>query len=995
MRTMSRSLWGAVSVLASILLVSSPVLAGEPGEERPELVAQAEVQGQEEAAQAEAERQVARRRGIEEIVVTAERREATVSDTSISITAMTQDFILENGIQGADELVNLIPAATRTNWDIKIRGIGRNFRSLGGDPGVATYYNGVYSPDFGIAATENALYDIARVEVLRGPQGTLYGRNSIGGALNYITNSPTYNWEGQFRGIVGRFNTREYYGILSGPIIDEKLAFRLVGTVRDREGSVDGIGGSEDLNSINDNNISLALRWDVTDDIVINLRGNDRRVDNKGAFGGVGDGLIFANGPAGDRTTSRQTDFYAYGLRPVAADYPGALEFTHPNGDVLYGARNRPGVDPSLWPFQPNTAFGDSGVAGYDSGEPDDPHHNVLTNDYSDQEFDHRSFSFDITWEVGENSTLKYIFGTQEFEYYFDRDWDGSRSLVSDWGDTVIEDVRSTSHELQFLWGVGERLTGTSGLFLLKEKREQHYGLRNRFGKGFITDAADYGAVLFPLHLLGIIPETAECFDFRMAEKGESTFGAYCGDPGTPHHRTQDTGAAYEHENRMYNSAYAVFTQVDWQFMDTLGVTLGIRYAKDRRRAKENRGGYSEIYSEWYNFAHFFFAPETFPGLEQMAGLDAVNVLMGNATANFLADGTVDPENPITPVCPLESTTCDHPLRLGGIPIGWGSRIEGSDDWDRVNWRLNFNWTPTDDILVYFGATTGYRAGGYSLGEPDARDDVRDARGAPIPGAGLKLESYREEDVLAYELGYKGLHFDDTLQIYAAAYAYLYDDYQDRVDIWDPVRNQGVGVVRNVAEIKNTGFEIEATWLPTDSLRLGGNYSYTRSRYDTDFIVFNDNDPRFPASIFGCVADPERCGADVDPTLVPLYTRNVNNKQIKGIPEHKGALWASYEWNTNWGRVKFYNVLSITGSYFTNSFQRSFEKVPQRERWDMRLTWTSPDETLQFSAFMDNVLDKTYLRNVGVWGEEYDFWQYGVALYPRYFGLEFTYNWQR
>ena len=152
-------------------------------------------------------------RRIEEVVVTAERRESTVSDTSLSITAFGEQMIEDFGIQGADELVNFTPSTTRDAYDIRIRGVGRNFRALGGDPGVATYYNGVYSEDFGIAASEAALYDVARVEVLRGPQGTLYGRNAIGGALNYITNRPSYEMEAEVRFMGGNLGTKEWYGV--------------------------------------------------------------------------------------------------------------------------------------------------------------------------------------------------------------------------------------------------------------------------------------------------------------------------------------------------------------------------------------------------------------------------------------------------------------------------------------------------------------------------------------------------------------------------------------------------------------------------------------------------------------------------------------------------------------------------------------------------------------------------------------------------------------
>ena len=147
------------------------------------------------------------RGGIEEITVTAEKRTSTVSDTSMSITAFDASLIEDLGMKGANDLMDKLPATTRDAYDVRIRGVGRNFRALGGDPGVATYYNGIYSPDFGIAAGESYLYDVERIEVLSGPQGTLYGRNSIGGAINYITKKPTFEAEGEVRAILGDYGT--------------------------------------------------------------------------------------------------------------------------------------------------------------------------------------------------------------------------------------------------------------------------------------------------------------------------------------------------------------------------------------------------------------------------------------------------------------------------------------------------------------------------------------------------------------------------------------------------------------------------------------------------------------------------------------------------------------------------------------------------------------------------------------------------------------------
>ena len=106
------------------------------------------------------------RGGIEEITVTAEKRTSTVSDTSMSITAFDSSLIEDLGMQGANDLMDQLPATTRDAYDVRIRGVGRNFRALGGDPGVATYYNGIYSPDFGIAAGESYLYDVERICLL-------------------------------------------------------------------------------------------------------------------------------------------------------------------------------------------------------------------------------------------------------------------------------------------------------------------------------------------------------------------------------------------------------------------------------------------------------------------------------------------------------------------------------------------------------------------------------------------------------------------------------------------------------------------------------------------------------------------------------------------------------------------------------------------------------------------------------------------------------------
>ncbi|MGB2330497.1 MAG: TonB-dependent receptor plug domain-containing protein, partial [Pseudomonadales bacterium] len=518
------------------------------------------------------------KRQIEEVIVTAEKVESTVSDTSISITAFSEEAIEDFGIQGADELVNYIPATTRDAYDIRIRGVGRNFRALGGDPGVATYYNGIYSPDFGIAASENGLYDLARVEVLRGPQGTLYGRNSIGGALNYVTNSATYDPEGEVRIQMGGYNTKELYAMVSGGLIDDVLAGRLTATKRDRDGHQEGINGAPDLDSTHDRNVALSFLIDVSPDISIKVRANDRLSDRAiGIYGHVDQGPMGMRGPA--------TDYPAYGLRAVPAGTPGALMFTDPGaGATIYGLPVRPGIDEAA-SAMPNAAFGRTEGDALFGMQDSDTMLGMVNNsgencewpyestECNNSKFEHMSSSFELTWDINDDMSLSYLFGTNDFEYTFNIDIDGYDSDFSKYRQTVLEDVWNYSHELRLQLQLGDKLSVTSGLFSFTEARNQNYSLTNNTLR--FTQAADYGDLAIPtptppnlsviglddvdfglgglsfLQLLGALTGLQQSpVGIDSAGDGQQVAGLWGG--------SEDL---YRHKNRTVNEQVAFFTQ--------------------------------------------------------------------------------------------------------------------------------------------------------------------------------------------------------------------------------------------------------------------------------------------------------------------------------------------------------------------------------------------------------------------------------------------------
>ena len=141
---------------------------------------------------------------------------------------------------------------------------------------------------------------------------------------------------------VGNYNDQEFYGVISGPIIQDKLAFRALAIKRDRDGLQDSISGADETNSTDDQNLSLALTWNISDNITMKMRGNDRESDRV-----INAPVFITEGPTPARGV-HSSDAYAYGLRTVGATDAGALAFSDPVlGTTVYGAPNRPGVDSS------------------------------------------------------------------------------------------------------------------------------------------------------------------------------------------------------------------------------------------------------------------------------------------------------------------------------------------------------------------------------------------------------------------------------------------------------------------------------------------------------------------------------------------------------------------------------------------------------------------------------------------------------------------------
>ena len=193
----------------------------------------------------------------DDIIVTAQKREESMQDVPIAMSAFTARSLNEQKIEGGFDLMKAVPNLTFsksnfTSYNLSIRGIGTKAVSATTDPGVAVSFNSV-------AIIQNRLFeqeyfDIERVEVLRGPQGTLYGRNATAGVVNVISaKADLDDFSGSIKGEVGNYDSRRLVAMLNVPLFTDQLAIRFAGSMTQRSGY--------DFNSATNNDVNGRDLW--------------------------------------------------------------------------------------------------------------------------------------------------------------------------------------------------------------------------------------------------------------------------------------------------------------------------------------------------------------------------------------------------------------------------------------------------------------------------------------------------------------------------------------------------------------------------------------------------------------------------------------------------------------------------------------------------------------------------------------------------------------
>ncbi len=239
---------------------------------------------------------------LEEIVVSAQRRDERLQDVPVAVTAFSARDVLDAGIESTADFIALTP---NVGFDDSFT-VGNSFVTLRGvtqinnaDSPVAIVIDGV--PQNNQKQFKMELYDIERIEILKGPQGALYGRNAIGGAVNIVTRQPTNEPEGWVQAGIGNGSRRKISAAASGPIIDDTLLFRVVAGYTEFDGLIVNRFLDDKVDFYDSTDVQGRLTWLASDALRIDLRGAISRAD-----GGATYDAAFFDSTSDDNTNLRR-----------------------------------------------------------------------------------------------------------------------------------------------------------------------------------------------------------------------------------------------------------------------------------------------------------------------------------------------------------------------------------------------------------------------------------------------------------------------------------------------------------------------------------------------------------------------------------------------------------------------------------------------------------------------------------------------------------------
>ncbi len=863
-----------------------------------------------------------------DIIVTATRRASPLSDVPIAVSAVTQEALQNTGANDIRSLNQLAPSllisstGSEANASARIRGIGTVGDNPGLESSVAVFIDGVYRSRTGVGLNE--LGEIERVEVLRGPQGTLFGRNASAGLINIVTRSPEFTFGGNAEATYGNYDNIRFQGGLTGPLIADVLAFRVDGIYNKRDGfyrNVTAAGGSE--SRVNDRDryfVRGQLLFKPTDTISLRLIGDYTR-RNESCCGAVYYSQNETQVPAGTAVTANANG--------STVNTTGAFQFNGSNRivDIL----RRQGAVYPLAGTQANPFSREVAIT------PGQTYRNK-TKDYGG--------SAQLDWDLG-GTSLTSITAYREYKSGNAGDVDYTNvDLTHRAGDgNAYRQFHTFTQELRLNGSLFEgKLDWLVGGFYSKEKLKlsdnivfgSQYGqfaacrlVATADPRSFLQNQDNPGCLSTALAAPGVTARAAFGANFGTLSNtvltaldrlsGTVTNGVRTGGVNN----VGDSGSIY----RQDSENYAFFTHNIVNVTDTLSVTLGLRYTHEQKDFRASFNNNNTV------------CPQQQAALSPLISNPAVPA----AARTYLA-GIV-----------TLSCTGNSSNTLNGLNLN-----DGFKDGEFTGTAV-VAWKPTPQLMTYASYAKGYKAGGYNLdrsdlGGPNGVFSPRTNADAP----GLRFDA---EKVNAYEVGAK-LNVRGAFSLNVAAFRQEFTDFQLNTF------NGSIFVVQNIqgcdtnlagadrdnapavpgtgactgnadkSGVISQGVELEATMNPARNVTFTAGYTYADTHFRNNLVGSSS-------------------GEALDPALFLLP-----GSQMSNAP--KNVVTTSFAWTPDIGSngmsALFYVDSRLTSDYNTGSDLAPEKKQDGYALVNARIGLRGRDQLWALEFWAQNLLNKDYIQ---------------------------------
>ena len=731
---------------------------------------------------------------IEEIVVTAQRRAETLQNVPISVSAFDADALDARQIEGFSDLQFNVPNVSYSKGNFsgdnfQIRGIGTLLTAASADSGVAMHINDVYLNSPRIFETE--YYDMNQVEILRGPQGTLFGRNATGGAVNLRTARPDLDeLYGDIEAQIGNFNHLKVKGAINIPIND-RIAGRLAGIWLDRDGYTDNIVTGDDVDDRSQWSVRGSLRFDLTDDTRLDIIGH-----------------IFEEDSSRTRSQKQlcnQDPSAILGCipdsTPTQSINPFATAGTLLSSNLLLG------------PLGVFDFFEFATAGGITDNNPDDLR-TVRMEFEPEYESDENFIMAEVVHDISPTLTFTGNIAYQDTTVISRQDYTGT---AADLGAAVVPDgfcafapaactffgtqdggplwvsTVADPRSLGAIAGPGDfELSARGGAKDLSRLEAQQWSTELRIASSFEG----------PLNFLGAVyyMEYENEADYFVQAVGLDYPAVVLATPpefaGNPDAFVSLAPGFFRSETQSYElDSLGIFGELYWVIGPALKLTIGLRYTEDDKFVRDR---------------------QPFLNVPVLVGVDG--------STNFLATDQLVPVDTLAGL--LEVAAADGRFDANPNLDGFQAFREDSVTFRDTTGRLVLDWLPefdrTDETLIYFSYSRGYKGGGIN---PPIDTNL-------FPGTPTRFEP---EQINAFEIGTKNTFWDRRAQLNASVFYYDYKDLQ-------------IGKIINRTSVnENTdadifGIEVEGLLQPTENWQFNASISYL----DTELGSTETIDPRDP-----------------------------------------------------------------------------------------------------------------------------------------------------